>query len=1248
MKNPSPRGGERVVSRGWEDVISFFVHNKLVVFVLVMFVVGGGVYVSPFNWEIGDLPRDPVPVDAIPDIGENQQIVFTPWPGRSPRDVEDQISYPLTTALSGIPGVRTVRSSSMFGISSIFVIFEDGVEFYWSRSRVLEKLSSLPAGTLPDGIAPALGPDATALGQVFWYTLEGRAPDGRVVGGWDLHELRSIQDWTVRFSLQAVPGVSEVASVGGHVREYQVDVDPEAMLAHGVTLDHVAKAVRESNLDVGARTLEINRAEYLVRSLGFIKSPADLEATVIHTRDHTPIRIRDVARVSVGPAQRRGILDDAGAEAVGGVVVARYGANPMEVIQSVKEKIARIAPGLPRRELDNGEISQVTIVPFYDRSVLIEETLSTLSTALWQQILVTVIVVLILLRNLRSSLLISAVLPLAVMGAFVAMKWTGVDANIMALAGIAIAIGTMVDMGIVFVENIVEHLNRAPPEAARGEVVAHAAAEVAPAVLTSVLTTVVSFLPVFALGAAEGKLFSPLAYTKSFAMVAALLVSLFVVPALAHFLIRPVPGAVGPGTQGLRRVVASSMRAVHLRDWVMVAAGVMMWQWSPLGGLAVATLGSFRLAEPLLSARFRGVPRSVEIVVAVALVTGLLIDDWMPLGSERGFGVNALFVCSVIAGLLSVFAVFQWVYTPVLRWSLRHKLVALSLPTLVTVLGFTAWLGLDKVFSSLPRSVRLSSPVAAAAHTFPGFGREFMPPFDEGSFLYMPTTMPHASIGQASEMLRQLDAAIAAIPEVERAVGKLGRADSPLDPAPISMFETIVNYVPEYRVGDDGKTVRQWRDHIRTPRDIWDEIVVVAQAPGLTSAPMLMPINTRIVMLQSGMRAPMGIKVYGPDLESIESFGLALEDLLKEVPSIRGETLFADRVVGKPYIEIDIDREAIGRFGLSIGAVQRLIQVALGGRTLTRTVEGRERYPVRVRYMREERDSIEALRRVLVPTPSGEQIPLEQFAVLRYVKGPQVIKSEDTFLTSYVLFDRQPGVAEVSVVEQTQAFIAESIRSGRLQVPAGVSFKLAGSYENQVRSEKRLRILVPIALGIVFLVLYLQFRRVSTTLIIYSGVTVCLGGGFLLLWLYAQPSFLNLTFLDADMRDLFRVGTVNMSVAVWVGFIALLGIATDAGVVMATYLSQRFRADPPRTVEDIHHRALEAGRRRVRPCLMTTATTALALLPVVTSQGRGADVMLPMALPSIGGMGTILLTLFTVPLLYAWVEEVRFKQRIGR
>jgi len=1230
--------------RVWAAVLGYFVDNRLAVFILAALIALAGVWASPFAWDTGPLPRDPVPVDAIPDIGENQQIVFTQWPGRSPRDIEDQVSYPLTTALLGIPGVETVRSSSAFGFSTVYVIFEDEVEFYWSRSRVLEKLASLPPGTVPEGVSPTLGPDATALGQVFWYTLEGRDVEtGELIGGWDLHELRSIQDWTVRFALQSVSGVSEVASVGGYVQEYQVDVDPEALRAQGVTLDQVARAVAGSNLDVGARTLEINRVEYVVRSVGFIEELRDLEQAVIVSREHTPIRVRDVARVSVGPAQRRGLLDDAGAEVVGGVVVSRFGANPLAVIDAVKQRIAEIEGGLPRKTLADGRVSQVTIVPFYDRTELIHETLETLSTALWQEILVTVIVVLILLRDLRSSLLIAAMVPLGVLASFVIMKLTGVDANIMALGGIAIAIGTMVDIGIVMTENISARLARASGQrpldlAARGRIVREAAAEVAPAIVTSVLTTVVSFLPVFALSEAEARLFTPLALTKTYAMLAALGLALLVLPALAALALRQRPGRLEPGEGGWRELLS----AEHLRDWLLAAAGVAVVVFVGPGlGLLIVAMAGFRLAQPRLPARVVAIGTVVEQGLAVVVVGLALTRSWMPLGVEPGVVGNAAFVTAIVGAVVVALRVFMWLYPALLELCLGHKALFLLAPIAVVLAGATVWLGAERTLAPViaddpDERGRVARTLVEAA---PGFGREYMPPFDEGAFLYMPTTMPHASLGQAREMLQQIDAAIAAIPEVDRVVGKLGRVDSALDPAPVSMIETVITYVPEYRVEADGTRVRQWRDHIDTSRDIWDEIVAAAQMPGLTSAPVLMPINARIVMLQSGMRAPMGVKVSGPDLASIEAFARELEGVLRTVPELRPETVFADRVVAKPYIEIELDRREIGHQGLTIAAVQDQLQVALGGMVLTRTVEGRERYGVRVRYMREDRDSLPAIERLPIAVAGEQPILLGQLADIRYVRGPQVIKSEDGFALAYVLFDRDAEVAEVEAVEAASAAIDAAIANREITRPEGVSYRFAGSYENQLRSEQRLLVLIPVALALVLVLLQLRFRDLGVSLMIYAGVAVAVAGGFLLLWAWGQPGFLAWAPLGVDLRELLGVRPINLSVAVWVGVIALIGIATDDGVVMATYLRQRFAAAPPTTVAEVRARTLEAGKRRVRPCLMTTATTLLALLPVVASQGRGGDVMGPMAVPILGGMAIELLTLFVVPVLWCMTHE---------
>jgi copper/silver efflux system protein len=1326
-----------------EGLIRFCLTNKLVVVLLMLGVLGWGVLVAPFDWDLRGLPRAPVPVDAIPDIGENQQIVFTEWMGRSPQDVEDQISYPLTVSLLGLPGVKTIRSFSMFGFSTIYVIFDEATEFYWSRSRVLEKLNSLPSGTLPEGVQPALGPDATALGQVYWYTLEGRDPDGNPAGGWDLHELRTVQDWYVRYGLQAAEGVSEVASIGGFVQEYQIDVDPDAMRAARINLQEIYNAVRGSNLDVGARTIEMNQVEYVVRGIGFVRKLQDLESTVVRVHENVPISVKDIGKVTLGPALRRGVLDKEGAEAVGGVVVVRYGYNTLAAIKNVKRKIEEIAPGLPAKavvdfrrvtpekvrdfvlqqglpalqghEIDQEQwlrwlrrtpreqwpgwvtISQVNVVPFYDRAGLINETLGTLKTALVQQILVTVIVVLVSLLHFRSSLLISMLLPLAVLMCFIAMKSFGVEANIVALSGIAIAIGTIVDMGIILNENILKHLDEAEPEADRLEVILRASTEVGSAVLTAIATTVISFLPVFTMIGAEGKLFRPLAFTKTFVLLAAVTVALTVIPPMAHLLLaRKVPS---------RRLKQMGHVLLILLG---LAAGIWLAWWA---GAILVALGVFHLYESSLPQRMRGLGPMAASGAAVLIVGVLLTENWLPLGPEIGFLRNFVFVAALIGGLLFFFQAFQhWMYTPLLRWALDHKLLFLSLPALIVVFGMGAWLGPSTLLGRIPQDydaqaldqeslrglsylertkyrlgglrqrswdgdVEGASGITKIAWTlarsWDGLGKEFMPPLDEGSFLWMPTTMPHASIGEAVDILQLQNRQIASIPEVDLVVGKLGRVESPLDPAPVSMFETVIGYHPEYLVDPEGQRLsfryddeggaflrdgrgdlipdpggrpfRLWRQQIRTPDDIWKEIVQAAELPGTTSAPKLQPIAARIVMLQSGMRAPMGVKIRGPDLDTIDGFALNVERFLKEVVTVEPSAVIADRIVGKPYLEIEIDREAIARFGLQIRQVQDVIEVAIGGRRITTTVEGRERYPVRVRYLRELRDSAEALGRILVAGPEGAQIPLQQVAELRYVRGPQAIKSEDTFLIGYVLFDMKPGNAEVDVVEAAQRYLQEKIDSGELTIPAGVSYAFAGSYENQVRSQKTLMIVLPLALFVIFIILYFQFKDTVTASLVFSGIIVAWAGGFLMIWLYGQPWFLDLDVLGTSMRTLFQVQTINLSVAVWVGFLALFGIATDDGVVITTYLDQSFRRRHITSIAEAREATVEAGQRRVRPCLMTTATTILALLPVLTSTGRGSDIMVPMAIPSFGGMVIAIMTMLVVPVLYCAVKELKLR-----
>ena len=779
-------------------MIGFFLRNKPIVALLVVLVVGWGLMVAPFDWNLGGFPRDPVPVDAIPDIGENQQIVFTEWMGRSPQDIEDQITYPLTVSLLGMPGVRTVRSYSFFGFSSIYVIFEDSVDFYWSRSRVLEKLASLPPNTLPDDVRPMLGPDATALGQVFWYTLEGRDDEGNPAGGWDPQELRSIQDWYVRYSLMAAEGVSEVASIGGFVREYQIDVDPYALRAHGVTLEQVADAVRMSNIDVGARTLEVNRVEYVVRGLGFIERIEDIENIVVAAADGVPLMLSEVATVQRGPAARRGALDKDGAEAVGGVVVVRHGYNSLAAIGHVREKIDEISAGLPRKTLSDGTVSQVTVVPFYDRTSLIHETLGTLNTALSLEILVTIIVVIVMVMHFGGAMMISGVLPLVVLMCFIGMKAFKVDANIVALSGIAIAVGTIVDMGIILTENILRHLRDADPGESRLDVVQRGATEVSGAVLTAISTTVVSFLPVFAMTGAEGKLFRPLAYTKTFALASSVLVALVVLPPLAHLVLRRRGKRAGGRSRS--RDAAHALLVV-----AGVALGVTTTWWA---GLIVALLGLRHFAAPPLARRGFVLPESTPLILVGLLVAITLTRNWMPLGLGRAFFPNFVLVALMLGGLLTFFKLFARSYPRMLAWCLDNKKKFIVVPIVIVLLGALIWFGFDGVFGFIPRGlaglgasengIRSSAIWSRPAHAFPGLGREFMPPLDEGSFLWMPTTMPHASIGEALDVLQKQDMAFGGIPEVESVVGKIGRVDSPLDPAPISMIETVINYKSEY------------------------------------------------------------------------------------------------------------------------------------------------------------------------------------------------------------------------------------------------------------------------------------------------------------------------------------------------------------------------------------------------------------------------------------------------------------------
>lgn len=1173
-------------------IIRWCLNNRFLVILVTLVVLSIGYYAVTH-----------IPIDAIPDIGEKQVIVLADWPGRSPQDVEDQVTYPLTTTLSGTPGVKTIRSFSGFGFSMVFIIFKDEVDYYWARSRVLERMN-VSLSRLPPGVVPGLGSDATALGQIFYYTLEAE--------GADLSTLRSLQDWYIRYQLQAVEGVTEVATLGGYVREYQIDVVPEKLRAHRVTLPEVYEAVRRSNIDVGAKVVESNRYEFFIRGKGFVRNVQDIENIVIRQEAGVPIFVKNVATVQLGPEFRRGTLDKAGQPAVGAVALMRYGENPLAVINRLKKKIAEIEPGL-RVTLPSGQAVPVKLVPYYDRTDIIYETMATLKDNLVEESIAVAFITLLFLLHLRSSLAVLPTLPLALAMSFAAMYWLGVDSNIMSLAGLAIAIGDVSDMGIIMTENIYRRI-AAEPDRPYDEVVYEAATEVGGAILTAVTNTIISFIPVFALTGPEGKMFGPLAYTKTFAIGASVVLAITIVPVLCHFLLRPVVW-----TRRRSLIVAS-------------CAGVA----------AMLALRGFIVWGLKLPGAWSGWPTAV----GVGVIVGLLVYR---MGRER--------LLPLEQNLVSRF-VFAW-YKPSLRWVLAHKATFMTLPLALILLGSTVWLGFDRVTTPLQLGLRTLGYDLSKSETwqrldriFPGIGREFMPPLDEGSFLYMPSILPAGSLTLAEEVIQQQDIAIRTVPEVKDVVGKVGRAESSLDPAPISMIETIVTLKPaeEWRVlnQDRWHSEQRWLDWCRpalryfwpeqrpiTKAEILIELNQKAAIPGVLPT-WLQPIQTRLVMLQTGFRAMMGVKIFGADLKEIERVGLQMEQLLKKVPG--AVDVVADRLVGKPYLEYEIDREAAARYGVSIRDIQDIIEIAIGGERLTTTVEGRERYPIRVRYPRELRERFDDLHEILVPTSTGAHVPIAQVAKITYSVGPQEIKSENGLLVGYVTLNTRDR-DEISVVEDAERLLQaerkrsdELVAAGRhteatLIVPSGYYWTWSGQFENQQRAMERLSLLVPIVLLTMFFSLYLGFGKWWLSLVVFFGIVVSASGGFAMLLFYGS----------------------NLSVAVWVGFIALFGVADDDSVVMLTYLEDVFKDRTPTSVDEIREMVLEAGLKRIRPCLMTTATTVIGLAPVFLDTGRGSDVMQPMAIPSVGGMAVQLITLFVAPCLYCLVKEwqFRFVQRKG-
>lgn len=1114
-----------------------------------------------------------VPIDAIPNVGENQVIVLTPWPGRSPKDIEDQITYPLSVSLSAVPHAESVRGKSLFGYSFVQVTFADDVDFYWARSRVSEQLGTV-ASQLPEGVTPQLGPDATGLGQVFYYVLVPPKD------GMSLADLRSMQDFIIKYDLQAVEGVSEVASIGGYVRQYQIEVDPDKLRFHGIPLDKVIMAIRGSNLDVGAKTVETGGMEFIVRGKGFLgsdgntaKAISDIEEAVIMQRDGVPIRVKDIAAVQLGPDFRRGALDYNGAEAVGGVVVMRYGENPRAVIDRVKEKIAQIEPAL----------DGVTIKGIYDRTGLIDETVATLSTALRDEILITAVVILLFLLHIRSSFIVAVTLPLAVLLSFIAMNVFGVGANIMSLAGIAIAIGTMVDMAIIVSENIYQHLadweSEPDSEQDRSDVIYEAAAEVAPAVMTAVTTTIVSFLPVFFLTGRDYKLFAPLAMTKTFAIAAALIAAITIVPTLCRLMLR-------------------SANYSKLTATVAALAGSIL-----LGATAFFVWGHNVVDE-------FGVP--LWAVTMVSTLVGFAFG-WM-LTRER--------VRPMDENIVSRFIV--WAYRPTLALFLRHKAAFLVLPSLIVLLGLGGWFGLPSVVEPFETAVEKLGVkpnelpgYVDLKHTFTGLQSDDWIALDEGSWFYMPTLYPAASFSQAMQILQTQDVLIGQIPEVQDVLGKIGRIESALDPAPAAMVETYVMLRPR----------DQWREGV-TQRMIWDEINRVSTLPGVTPASALQPIEGRVVMLQSGIKAPMAIRVYGDDLQKLADAAMQVAEQLKQSPYVNSGTVNPDIVLGKPYIEFTVDREAASRYGMTAQMVNQVIETALGGMNLIKTVEGRERYPVRLRYNRDLRERIEQLDRLPVVTHSGAVVPLGELAKLETTWGPGAINSENARLVAHVSFASNGATGDIESVAAIEQALLEAQAlpesdPNHLALPPGYSLEAVGSFRNQIEANNRLMWLVPLVIVINLLVIYLQFRHVPITLAVFAGIPVAFGGGMILLAIYGA----------------------EMNTAIWVGFIALFGIAVDDGVVIATYLDQVFTRRKLRTIADIRAATIDAGVRRIRPCLMTTATTLVALVPVLIATGRGADVARAMALPVFGGMAVEIVTLFVVPVVYCGFKE--FKMNLG-
>jgi len=1038
-------------------IISASLENRLLVLILTVLAIGAGI------WALRTTP-----LDAIPDLSDVQVIVFTRYPGQAPQVVEDQVTYPLTTAMTAVPGAKVVRGYSFFGLSFVYVLFADGTDMYWARSRVLEYLNYV-GGKLPEGVTPSLGPDATGVGWVYEYALVDKT------GQHDLAELRSLQDWYLRYQLQTVAGVSEVASIGGYVKQYQVEVDPNALAAYGISLARVRMAIQRSNNDVGGRLVEMAETEYMVRGRGYIKGVDDLRRIPIGTDGKgTPIRLGDIAHVQLGPELRRGLAElDGVGEVAGGVVIMRYGADAKGTIEAIRAKLASLKRGLP---------PGVEIVTTYDRGALIERAVDNLQHKLLEEFLVVSLICIVFLLHVRSSLVAIVTLPIGVLLAFLVMRWQGLSANIMSLGGIAIAIGAMVDGAIVMIENAHKHLERAPRDPSgqltaldRWNAVSASAREVGPALFFSLLIITVSFLPVFTLQAQEGRLFSPLAFTKTYAMAGAALLAVTLTPVLMGYLIRGklLPESRNPVNRVLHRLHAPALRLA------------MRWRW-----------------------------------LTLVLAAALLAATWWPLSR---------------------------------------------------------------------------------------LGSEFMPPIDEGDILYMPTTFPGVSITKAKELLQQTDKILKTFPEVETVFGKVGRADTATDPAPLAMIETTVQLKPR----------EQWPDPDKTTRDLMKEMDQAIRFPGLANA-WTMPIKTRIDMLSTGIKTPIGIKVSGPDLNELQRIGEDIERVLKSLPDTA--SAYADRAVGGYYLDFDIDREQAARYGLTVGDVQDVIQSAIGGMNVTQTVEGLERYPVNLRYPRELRDNVTALKRVLLTTPTGAQIPLSLVADLELRRGPPSIKTEDSRPNAWIYVDIS-GSDIGGYVARAREAVTQQVK-----IPPGYSLVWSGQFEYMQRAAKRLELVVPATLAIIFLLLFFNFRNTIEPLVVMLSIPFSLVGGVWLLWAY----------------------DFNFSVAVAVGFIALAGVAAEIGVLVLTFIdhavaeARRDAGGRPLSRDQLLDAALRGTAERVRPIAMTAAAIIAGLLPIFWGHGTGSETMQRIAVPMVGGMlTTTVLCLLVLPVIYSMVLQWR-------